>query len=64
MVVKRPPRVPGSTLRCSSGQARAHDSDFRMSRERSSLFWISTVMRRPFSGTSPPVLTSLLRSAV
>ena len=62
IVVKRPPRVPGSTLRLSSGHCIAQDSDFRISLLRSSAFSTDNVIRRPFSGTAPPVLTSLLLS--
>src|SRR5262245_27622901 len=61
-VVNRPPSVPGSTLRLSSGHDMAHDSDLSISLERSSLVSTDRVIRRPFSGISPPVLTSLLRS--
>ena len=63
-MVNLPPRVPGSTLRLSSRHDIAHDSALRMSRDRSSLLSTVTVIRRPSSGTSPPVLTSLLRSAL
>ena len=61
-VVNRPPRVPGSTEREISGQDKAQVSDLRISRDRSSGLSTWRVVRRPFSGTSPPVLTSFVRS--
>ncbi len=57
-VVNRPPSVPGLTDRLSSGHSSAQLSLFRMSRARSSAFLTLTVILRPFSGISPPVLTS------
>lgn len=57
-MVKRPPRVPGVRSRLSSGQFRAHVSDLRRSRVRSSSSVTCKVIRMPFSGTAPPVLTS------
>lgn len=61
-MVNRPPRVPGVRSRLSSGQVKAQVSDLRMSRLRSSSSVTLRVMRTPFSGTAPPVLTSLLLS--